>query len=148
MFFRLNNCYDFLARPDKGVHMVETARNNNWRAEFDFFTCQDEAPQIHSQPVGNSAFPRRWCNDKVLENFKCPNIPPNPFSRAAGPPQSRSWNSKYLKDHIFWIQYILAAVVTDYVKLLTRGSEIMFAWTYTETFLLRWSSSILSLTAS
>lgn len=88
-----------------------------------------------AQRVGNTAFPRRWCNNKILGNFKCPNNPPNPVSQAIVPPQSHPWNSKYLTEHkhrIFQIQYILVAEDTDYVKPLTRGSGIMYAWTYIE----------------
>lgn len=85
-------------------------------------------PQIHSEVVGNTAFPRTWCNKKFLGNFKCH----NPFS---WPPQSHPWNSKYLmehKYHIFQILYILLSVDTDCVKPLTHCSGFMYAWIYTE----------------
>ena len=92
-------------------------------------SCQISKNSTPRIPVGNDVFPRKGCNNKVLENFKSPNIPP---SRAVATPQSHPWNSKYLiehKRHIFQIQYILAAVVTDYVKPQPRGSELMYAWT-------------------
>lgn len=36
---------------------------------------------------------------KKLGNFECPNISPDPISRATLPPQSKTWNSKYLTEH-------------------------------------------------
>lgn len=96
------------------------------------------SPGTLCRPVGNVAFPGRWCN-KI---FKCSNIFSKPSSWRTVPPQSHSWNSKYLTEqnhHILQIQYILVAVVLDYVKLLTRGFEILYAWTQVE---LHWCNSL------
>lgn len=125
----LNNCFcqylldqNIISTWSKQPEII--IRYNNVKLNCTVHTL----PQMHSKVVGNTAFPRQWCNKKFCGNFKCH----NPFS---WPPQSHPWNSMYLmehKHHIFQIQYILVSVDTDCVKPLTHCCGLTYAWTYTE----------------
>lgn len=77
----------------------------HWLLRFLFFATANQGACIYYQTefsnCGKRYFPKEVIKErkKKLGNFECPNISPDPISRATLPPQSETWNSKYLTEH-------------------------------------------------